>query len=118
MSNMNIKLDLLKLRGAFVTDIKGKTATKRCLVIPLDDARLFTGQKGVYLDLTAVATQESKYGDTHFVRQNLDRATYDALSEDERRAIPILGNVRPMAAPAPIALDTTCTVSTADDLPF
>ena len=43
MANFSIKTDLLKLKGAFVTNLKGKTATKRCLIIPVDDAGLFIG---------------------------------------------------------------------------
>lgn len=57
MANFSIKTDLLKLKGAFVTNLKGKTATKRCLIIPVDDAGLFIGEKGVYLNLTAIEMQ-------------------------------------------------------------
>ena len=45
MSNFGIKIDLLKLKNSFVTNIKGKTATKRCLVIPIDDSGVFLGEK-------------------------------------------------------------------------
>lgn len=34
MGNFGIKIDLLKLKNSFVTNLKGKAATKRCLVIP------------------------------------------------------------------------------------
>lgn len=46
MANYSIKADLLKLQGAFVTNITGKTATKPCLCIPLDDSGLYNGAKG------------------------------------------------------------------------
>lgn len=46
MANYSIKTDLLKLQGAFVTNIKGKTTTKRCLCIPIDGSGLFLGEKG------------------------------------------------------------------------
>jgi hypothetical protein len=36
MANYNIKSDMLEITGAFVTNIKGKTAVKRCLVIPAE----------------------------------------------------------------------------------
>jgi len=124
MANYSIKADLLKLRGAFMMNLKGKTATKRCLCIPVDDAGLFVGEKGVYLNLTAVEMQEPKFGDTHFVKVNLDRAAYDALSEEERKAIPILGGlhelepqVRTMVVSQTI--DAKTAVENAeDDLPF
>lgn len=54
MSNSSIKVNLLQLKGAFVTNLKGKTATKRCLVIPVDDANIYVGQKGCYLNMTAI----------------------------------------------------------------
>ena len=31
MANFGIRIDLLKLKGAFLRNIKGKTSTKRCL---------------------------------------------------------------------------------------
>lgn len=47
MANYSIKTDLLKLQGAFVTNIKGKTATKKCLCVPIDESGLFLGKQGV-----------------------------------------------------------------------
>lgn len=54
MGNFGIKIDLLKLKNSFVTNLKGKAATKRCLVIPIDDSGVYLGEKGVHLNLTAV----------------------------------------------------------------
>lgn len=34
MANYGIKIDLLKLKGAFMKNLQGKTATKRCIIIP------------------------------------------------------------------------------------
>ena len=93
MANFSIKADLLKIKGAAMINLKGKTATKRCLVIPVDDSGLFVGEKGVYLNMTAVEMREPRYGDTHLVKVNLDREAYNALSEEERNAIPILGGM-------------------------
>lgn len=45
MGNFSIKEDLLKLKGAFITNFKGRTETKRCLVIPVDDSGLYVGGK-------------------------------------------------------------------------
>lgn len=124
MANFSIKTDLLKLAGAFVTNLKGKTAVKRCLVIPIDDSRLFLGEKGVYLNLTAVEMREERYGDTHIVKQNLPREVYDAMTEEERKAQPILGTLRAIEAqPAKQmqvthSLNGTEAVDDEDDLPF
>ena len=124
MANFSIKTDLLKLGGAFVTNLKGKAATKRCLVIPIDDSRLFLGEKGVYLNLTAVEMREERYGDTHIVKQNLPREVYDTMTEEERKAQPIIGTLRPIEGQAPKQMTVTHTTDAAvaveddDDLPF
>lgn len=69
MGNFGIKIDLLKLKNSFVTNLKGKAATKRCLVIPIDDSGVYLGEKGVYLNLqplkcgnsvTAIRTSSNK----------------------------------------------------------
>ena len=117
MANYSIKADLLKLQGAFVTNIKGKTETKRCLVIPVDDARLYVGQKGCYLNMTAIEMQNSQYGDTHCIKQNLDREVYKAMTEEQRNAMPIIGSMRPLEKPQ-ATLDTAYRVESDEDLPF
>lgn len=121
MSNYSIKLDLLKLKGAGVTNIKGRTATKKCLVIPIEDARLFLGGKGVYLDLSAWESREQgKYGDTHGVKQSFSKETLDAMSEEERKALPFLGNMRPMQQQTaqPMAVNGYVSMEDDPDLPF
>ena len=69
MANFSIKADLLKVKGAFVTNLKGKTSTKRCLVIPIDESGMYLGEKGCYLNLTAFEMREERYGDTHVLKQ-------------------------------------------------
>lgn len=124
MANFSIKADLLKIKGAAMINLKGKTATNRCLVIPVDDSGLFVGEKGVYLNMTAVEMREPRYGDTHCVKINLDRDTYNALSEEERKNIPILGGMHKLEQPVrTMQVTQTIDVSQAadnpdDDLPF
>lgn len=93
MSNYNVKLDLLKLNGAFVTNLKGKTETKRCLVIPVEDSGLYVGEKGVYLNASAYELRERRYDQTHLVKAELSREKYQSLSEEERKQLPILGSL-------------------------
>ena len=123
MANFSIKTDLLKLKGAFVTNLKGKTATKRCLIIPVDDAGLFIGEKGVYLNLTAIEMREPKYQDTHCVKVSLDKERYDAMSEEERNAQPIIGGMRQLERQTAeivvtSTLDGSQVLGDDDDLPF
>lgn len=97
MSNYSIRLDLLRLQGAFTRNLKGKTATKRCLIIPIDDnPGMFLGEKGCYLNAVAYETQNNQYGDTHMVKPDLPKEVRERMTEDERRNQPILGNMRPM----------------------
>lgn len=122
MANYSIKTDLLKLNGAFVTNLKGKTATKRCLIIPVDEANLYVGEKGVYLNMTAIEMREPKYSETHCVKQSLDRERYDAMTDEERNAQPILGGMKQLERKA-TEMNVTGMVDGAsminnDDLPF
>ena len=77
MANYSIKADLLKLQGAFVTNIKGKTATKQCLCIPIAESGLFLGKQGCYLNLTAIEMQNPRFEDTHCIKVQFDKAIYD-----------------------------------------
>lgn len=118
-----IKLNLLKFRNACVLKIQGRTGKKACVVIPIEDAHLVAGEKGVYADLLECELkQPGQYGDVALVRQSLPREVFDAMSEDERRAMPILGSVKPLQARS--VADEAEEVPAAavevpdDDLPF
>lgn len=93
MANFSIKLDLLKLQGAFVTNIKGKNSTKKCVCIPVDSLGLFLGSKSLYLTLSANEMQNPKYDDTHLVKVQLSKKEYNQLSETARKEIPVLGGM-------------------------
>ena len=120
MGNFSIKEDLLKLKGAFITNFKGRTETKRCLVIPVDDSGLYVGEKGVYLNLTAIEMENPQYKETHCIKQSLDKEIYEALSE----ALPIIGGMRPLVKKAAPQMNVGSTfdgaqaVENTDDLPF
>lgn len=123
MGNFGIKIDLLKLKNSFVTNLKGKAATKRCLVIPIDDSGVYLGEKGVYLNLTAVEMREQRYGDTHVLKQSLAKEVYQAMSEEERMAQPIFGALKPIESrqgQMEVTQTTNATeaVEDPDDLPF
>lgn len=111
MENFSIRLDLLKFRGAKLVTAQGR----RGVFIPTDvNPSIFVGGKCVYLNLSAIELREpSRFGDTHLVKGNIDKKTFDAMTEDERRSQPILGNLRPLRAPEMAAQP----VSFDDDLP-
>lgn len=93
MSSYAIKLDLKKLNRTGLVNVKGR----RCILIPVDDNKeIFVGEKGIYLNLNCIELKApSQFGDTHLVKGNLDRDAYNALTDEERKALPILGNARP-----------------------
>ena len=122
MANYSIKTDLLKLQGAFVTNIKGKTATKQCLCIPIQESGLFLGKQGCHLNLTAIEMQNPQYSDTHCIKVSFDRAVYEKMTEEQRAAQPIVGGLhelkrKPQAA-VDLSADNPYIADTTDDLPF
>lgn len=122
MANYGIKLDLLKLKGACVTNLKGRTATKKCLVISIEDSDLFLGEKGCYLDCTAIEIKEPKFSDTHCIKQSLPKEKYDAMSEEERQAMPIIGGLKQLEPKpqAQMAVNSSMEVAvdSYDEVPF
>jgi len=123
MANFSIKTDLLKLQGAFVTNLKGKTETKRCLIIPVDESGLFVGEKGVYLNMTAIEMENPKFSETHCVKVSLDKEKFEALTEEQRRALPIIGGMKQLERRPTPQMNITSTVDGTQavddgDLPF
>lgn len=91
-NNISIKIDLQKFAGATIMPV-GKNNTE-CIVIPIAMANLFKGEKGTYADLTAIPLTNPKEGskDTHLIKQSFGKEKFAAMSEDEKKAIPIMGN--------------------------
>lgn len=133
MSNFSININLSKLPGAKLLRIRKdqNSEPQECIVIPVSDAKLFKGKKGVYMDLIGIKLQNPQYQQTHFVKQNLDKETYDAMTEDQRKNTPIIGNIRPIGCEAMQAEgdaevvgdyvpyeEITDPFNEADDIPF
>jgi len=124
MSNFSIKHDLLRLKGAFVTNLKGKTGTvKKCLIIPVEDAGLYLGEKGCYLNTTAIELREPKFSDTHCIKPDLAKELRESMSEEERKAVPILGGMHPIEKQQQQMsvtgmIDAVMAVEDEDELPF
>ena len=119
--NYGLKMNLLSLGGAFVANIQGKTAKKRCVCIPIEDAHLYEGEKGVYLSMNMWVSKNSQYGDSHYLTQNLPKEVRDAMSDEEKKSLPILGNVKVMELPTKQvqeAVEIPAEATDDDDLPF
>ena len=122
-NNIGIKLNLQALNGAFLKNLTGRTATKRCLIIPVDDnPAMFIGEKGTYLNMVGLEVKNSQYGDTHLLKGDIPKDVYEAMTDDQRNAQPILGNVRPIG-PKQQAVTGSVNMDAPegeqnDDLPF
>lgn len=122
-SNYGIKVDLQKLQNAFLRNFTGKTATKRCICIPIEDnPSIYLGEKGCYLNLIANEQENPQFGNTHYVKGDIPKEVYDKMTEEQRNAYPILGNMRPIA-PKQQAVTGTVNMDAPedeqqDDLPF
>lgn len=127
--NYGIKVNALKYQNAGVLNIKGRTGTKRCLVVPIEDNHLFESvnedgsPKAVYLDLTAFALREVKYEQTHLIKQSLPKEIRESMTKEQLDAMPILGGMKQLVNPsanAAAASNVPFAQSTEDnsDLPF
>jgi hypothetical protein len=95
MSRISGKLNLLQL-NAVRKVITGQLGPVECLVIPIEKNKLFVGEKGIYLDLIAFeidpAKRNAESKDTHLVKQSFSKEVREAMSEDELKSMPIIGN--------------------------
>lgn len=123
MANYGIRIDLLKLKGAAVRNLQGRTATKRCLIIPVDECDgMYLGEKGCYLNCTAIEMKEQKYQDTHCIKPEIPKEKRELMSEEERNAVPIIGGLRAIERKdATMQVNGTIgadSFETYEDLPF
>lgn len=94
MGRISTKINLAALKNAAIIK-SGKNKDVDCILIPIDQNNLFRGKENaVYLDLIGFETPSDKRKgkDTHLVKQSLSKEIQDKMSEDEKKAMPILGN--------------------------
>ena len=93
MENYQIKQNLLKFRNAFVMSIKGNSATKQCVCIPIEDNHLFVSPddnlkaKAVYVDINVNQYEngKSQYGDSHYLRLSVPKEIREKMSEEQKQ---------------------------------
>ena len=118
MANFSTKINLAGLTHTRKI-LKGKSGDIDCLIIPINENNLYKGEKGLYLDLTHIEIKNPAEGqtDSHLVKQNLPKEVYEKLNDDEKKALPILGNSRiwtPQSNEATLAQP----IGEFEDLPF
>lgn len=90
--NYNFKLDLTKILGAsIVENDKGKF-----VVIPVEKNDIYTTDKGsAYMSFVCREMKAEKFGQTHFIKQNVSKKMFKEMTDEERKNIPILGGLSP-----------------------
>jgi hypothetical protein len=115
--NLNIKLNLQNLICACRYE-KGAAGPVECLIIPLEKNYLFKGEKGVYLDLTAFELKEKKENKTHLIKQTIPKEIFKAMTEEQKRNTPILGDVSTWEYQESEPVSNLDTLVEGSDLPF
>lgn len=128
MTDFNGKLNLLKLKRAGIMQIQGRTGVLRCLVIPVEDNNIFVTTdennhpKAAYIDLTAWELKNPKYDETHMIKQSLPKEVREKMTDEEKKAIPILGGLKPVISESQNAASSCAApiaqTQNSDDLPF
>jgi|SRR5690625_2217151 len=115
MSNISTKIDLLKIPGAMRTELTGKNGKPvKVVVLPIEYANLYNGEKGVYLDLIGfpLRNPDPSRKDTHLVKQSLPK-------EKQKDTDPILGSHIQWGAPVQaVAEEAQVIEEDDDDIPF
>ena len=113
------RINLRQLTHALMTTPKGE----KCIVIPIAPNKLFEGEKGIYLDIVGFEFEDKsdkQYKDTHLLKQSFSKDELAKLSDEEKKAIPILGNARIAGSSHKEAepKGSDSIAATPDDLPF
>lgn len=117
MSNLSIKLNLQNLHCACRFE-KGVAGPVECLIIPLEKNYLFKGEKGIYLDLTAFELKEKKDNQTHLIKQQLPKEVFKAMTDEQKKSTPIMGNVSTWEHMESEPVSDVTTLDEGSDLPF
>lgn len=96
-NSLDIKINLGKLRHTVITTQKNT----KCIVIPIVENDIYEGKDGnsFYFSMTGweidVEKQkvENNFKNTHLVKQKFRKDKLASMSDDEKKALPILGNV-------------------------
>jgi hypothetical protein len=119
MNNLSTKLNLAALKHTRKL-LKGASGEIDCLIIPIKENNLFIGDKGLYLDLNHFPIKNPAEGqkDSHLVKQSLPKELLDKMSDDEKKAMPILGNTKEWGSTGSSEAQLAPPIGEMDQLPF
>ena len=130
-----VQLNLAKLRGFTIRDIKGRSGPIKCAIIPLGmNPWIYVPEDGKYAIIDMVENKlktPDKYGHTSFLKAHPKKSVLDNMSEEERFHLPIIGNSRFIstnesykrtqkydARQSDMTSDVSSELEDDDDLPF
>lgn len=94
------KLNLATLKHV-VFEQKGQSGMVKGIFIPIEANHLFLSEKGaVYLDLVAFPLNDPKEWGDHLVKQSLPKAVREAMTPEQQKETPIMGNLDTRSAGA------------------
>ena len=94
MNNITMSLDFMRFKNAGITTLtSSKTGkSKKCVIIPIEDNNLLVNEHGISINLIGFP-YDGKESQTHLIKQSFPKEKRDAMTEEEKRALPILGCV-------------------------
>lgn len=113
------KINLKQLKHFEQTTSKGK----KYICIPYEENKIFLGEKGAYLPFVAFEYKEPREHSSHYIRQSVSKEESEKMTEEEKKAVPFLGelklwdNTPSEPAPNTMPVDKDFAVNE-DDLPF
>ncbi len=118
MSNFSTKLNLASLIHSRKL-LKGQSGEIDCLIIPINENNLFKGEKGLYLDLYHIQLKKpaENQTNTHLVKQSLPKELYETMTDEAKKAMPILGSST-VWTPTSNEAALVDAIGEDDDLPF
>ena len=108
MTNYNIEIDLLKLKGARVADAEGEhgvfvpinnqigTVSDAFQVwSQLTNRLIWQRRQGVILKVTALGMSSMDRGQSHLIKPHISKEVFERLTEEQLKKMPWIGNIRP-----------------------
>jgi hypothetical protein len=119
METISISINLAATKHA-IKSMKNKAGEQiECIVIPVVDNHLFKSDKGgVYLNLIGFPMKEPKNNQTHIIKQSFKKEIIDALTEDQKKQLPIFGNLSAFNSTQTGEVVEITSDESDDDLPF
>lgn len=119
---IRLKINLTALKHGLV---KGKTEGETLICIPIKANKLFLSEKrNVYLDIVGFdyTPKDPEDKNTHLLKQSFSKEDREKMTEEERKALPILGNAQVMdgqrGESAPNSVTPNSVADAISDLPF